>query len=102
MIFELITLIIVDSLKYNRYKKYHLKSGHDISINTLNKSHTNRYIAFQRLIVEPLVLPLDGGEVILRAARDDPHEGLVLGAGALHGVAEPRREPRGRVFHALH
>lgn len=65
-------------------------------------SKTYREVALEGLIIQSFVLGLDGAEVDLGAAGDDPDEDLVRGAGALHGVAQPRREPGGRILHALH
>lgn len=58
--------------------------------------------ALQRLVVEALVLALDGREVDLGARDDDADERAVVGAEPLHGVTQARREPRRRVLHALH
>lgn len=63
---------------------------------------TYREVTEQGLIEQPLVLCLDVPEVDLRAGDHNPHEGLVLSARALHGGAQPLREPRARILDALH
>lgn len=63
---------------------------------------THLYVTGEGLVVDPLVLLLDAAEVDLGAAHDDPHQRLILRAGALHGGAEPLGEPRRRVLHTFH
>lgn len=58
--------------------------------------------ALQRLLVHPLVLSLDGAQVHLAAAHDDPDERLVVRAPARDGLVQPLREVGGGVDDAVH